>query len=84
MRKPISVSLPFIASDGRVGAVHLRRDDQCGRKAHLSISAGHAASGSSANAPLTVDAMRQLVDGMMDCIQALERNGRVFSEDSHD
>jgi hypothetical protein len=83
MRNPISVTLPFMAAVGTAGAVHLRHDAQCGDKARLSITVGHRVTGSSIDAALSVDTMRQLVDGLMDCIDALERKGRIYSEDSH-
>jgi len=84
MRNPISVTLPFTAAVGSAGAVHLRHDGQCGDMARLSITVGHRVSGSSIDAALSVDTMRQLVDGLMDCIYALERNGRIHGEGSHD
>jgi hypothetical protein len=84
MRNPICVTLPFMAAVGTSGAVQLRHDDQCGNKARLSITVGHRVSGSSIDAALSVDAMRQLVDGLMDCIYALERKARIHSEESHD
>jgi hypothetical protein len=83
MRNPICVTLPFTAAVGTSGAVHLRHDDQCGDKARLSITVGHRVSGSSIDAALSVNTMRQLVDGLMDCIYALERKGRIHSEESH-
>jgi len=83
MRNPISVTLPFRAAVGTVGALHLRHDDQSGNKARLSITVGHRVNGSSIDASLSVDIMRQLVDGLMDCIYAVEHKGRIQSEDLH-
>lgn len=83
MRSPISIAIPFVAPAGTNGAVTLRHDAQCGDKARLTIDMGHRVSGSSVDAALSVDTMRQLVDGLMDCIYALERKGRIYSEDSH-
>lgn len=83
MRNPISVTLPFMAAVGTAGALHLRHDDQCGYKARLSITVGHRVNGSSIDASLSVDTMRQLVDGLMDCIYAVERKGRIQREDFH-
>lgn len=76
MRKPVSVTISFVAPAGSNGSVTLRHDAQCGDKARLAIDMGHRASGNTASAPLTVDSIRQLVDGLMDCIYALERKGR--------
>ena len=83
MRNPITVTIPFVAPAGTSGSVTLRHDDRCGDKAHLAIDMGHQINASAACAPLTLDGMRQLVDGLMDCIDALERKARIYSEDSH-
>ncbi|WP_447988305.1 hypothetical protein [Achromobacter spanius] len=83
MRNAISVTLPFTAAVGTAGALHLSHDDQCGDKARLSITVGHRVNGSSIDASLSVETMRQLVDGLLDAIYALERKGRIYSEDSH-
>lgn len=80
MRKPISLTLPFMAAVGTSGAVHLRHDTQCGDKARLSITVGHRVTGSSVDAALSIDTMRQLVDGLMDCIYALERDERLDTD----
>lgn len=83
MHKPISVTLPFRAPAGTSGAVHLQHNNQSGNKAFLSITVGHRINGSSIDAPLSVDNMRQLVDGLMDCIYRLERNERIKAGGSH-
>ncbi|WP_454703414.1 hypothetical protein [Achromobacter pestifer] len=83
MRKPISITVPFVAPAGTSGSVTLRHDDRCGDKAHLAIDMGHQINAGAACAPLTLDGMRQLVDGLMESIYALERKGRIYSEDSH-
>lgn len=83
MRKPIDIAIAFVAPAGTSGAVTLRHDAECGDKARLAIDMGHQVGGSAAGALLTVAGMRQLVDGLMDCIYALERKGRIYSEDSH-
>ncbi|WP_454676455.1 hypothetical protein [Achromobacter marplatensis] len=77
MRKPISVTLPFRAPVGTSGAIHLQHNNQCGNKAYLSITVGHRINGSSIDAPLSIDSMRKLVDGLMDCIYKLERDERI-------
>lgn len=84
MPKIVNITLPFRAPVGSTGAVHLQHNSQCGAKAHLSVTVGHRVSGSSVDAFLSVDHMRQLVDGLMDCIYAIERNGRIQSKDCHD
>lgn len=77
MRNPINVTIPFVAPAGSSGAVTLRHDAECGDKARLAIDMGHQVGGNAAGALLTVAGMRQLVDGLMDCIYAVERGGRI-------
>lgn len=77
MRSPIEVTLPFLTPVGTPGAVHLAYGDQCGNKAHLSITVGHLINGSTADAHLTIDSLHQLVDGLVDCIYTLERRSRL-------
>ncbi|MNU43061.1 hypothetical protein D3C71_318370 [compost metagenome] len=79
-RESIEVTLPYMGAVGTAGAVHLIHNRQCGDKAHLSISVGHAINGSSADAPLSIDSLHQLVDGLMDCIYALEHQARLGTE----
>lgn len=81
MRNPITVTIPFVAPVGTSGSVTLRYDDRCGDKAHLAIDMGRPISGVRAAAPLTLDGMRQLVDGLMDCVYALERNARIAGKE---
>lgn len=69
--------MPFISSIGTPGKVHLTCAGGYEGKAHLSVDPGHSVGESKAGAPLTVDGMRQLVDGLMDCIYAVERDGRI-------
>lgn len=83
MRNAIEVTLPFMAPVGTVGVVRLIHNRQCADKAHLSIDVGHIIKGSSAAAHLSVDRMRQLVDALMDCIQALERQARLNPGSHH-
>lgn len=83
MSKPVAITIPFVAPAGTSGSVTLRYDDRCGDKAHLAIDMGRPISDVRAAAPLTLDGMRQLVDGLMDCVYALERKARVYSEDAH-
>lgn len=80
MREPISVTVPFVAPVGTSGSVTLRHDSLCGDKAHLAIDMGRPISGVRAAAPLTIEGMRQLVDGLMDCIYAVERNERLDTD----
>ncbi len=82
MRNPIALTLPFTTSMGTAGAVHLRHNDRCGDKAHLSITMGYALNGGVAYAHLPAGALRQLVDGLMDCIHALDRQARIAGESS--
>lgn len=80
MRSPIALTLPFTTPVGTSGAVHLRHNEQCGNKAHLSITVGHIINGSSIDAHLSVDSLNQLVDGLMDCIYTLEHRSRLDQE----
>ena len=84
MRKPVNITLPFTAAVGTSGSIQLLHDGQSGDMPHLSIDVGHPISGSRAGASLTVEHMRQLVDGLMDCIYAVERKGRINNEACHD
>lgn len=77
MRNPTALTLPFTTPVGTVGAVHLQHNDRCEGKPLLSITVGHVINGSSAYAHLSIETMHQLVDGLMDCIQTLERRERA-------
>lgn len=81
MRNPVNVTIPFVAPAGTSGSVTLRHDDRCGDKAHLAIDMGRPISGVKASAPLTLNDMHQLVDGLMDCIHAIEHKGRLNAHD---
>ena len=81
VRNLIEIVVPFTASLGTAGELHLRHSDDFGDKAHLSIDVGHPLNGSKAGAPLSVGSMHQLTDGLMDCIQAIERNIRLENKD---
>lgn len=81
MRNPITVTIPFVARAGKCGAVSLIHDRKCDHKAHLSIDVATPTATPKACAPLTVRQMQQLVDGLMDCIQAIERNIRLENKD---
>lgn len=80
MRNPINVTIPFVAPAGTSGSVTLRHDARCGDKAHLAVDVGHQGNGGKVSAQLTLDDMRQLVDGLMDCIDVLERKDRLRHE----
>jgi len=82
VRNRVEITVPFISSIGMRGEVRLAYAGGRERKAHLSVDVGHPVEGGKAGAPLTVDGMRVLVDGLMDCIYAVERDGRIAgSED---
>jgi len=81
VRNLFEIVVPFTASLGTAGELHLRHSDDFGDKAHLSIDVGHPLNGSKAGAPLSVGSMHQLTDGLMDCIQAIERNIRLENKD---
>ncbi|MNU10115.1 hypothetical protein D3C72_2570870 [compost metagenome] len=61
--------------------ITLEHDGQCGDKAYLAIDMGYPISGVKATAPLALDGMRELVNGLMDSIQAIERNIRLDNKD---
>lgn len=82
MRNAIALTVPFQTAVGTAGAVHLQHDGRFGGKAHLSIAMGYVLHGGVACAHLPVDGLRQLVDGLMDCIHTLERNARIAGENS--
>jgi hypothetical protein len=78
MSKPVAIKIPFVAPVGTSGSVTLRYDDRYGDKAHLAIDMGRPISGVWAAAPLTLDGMRLLVDGLLDAIDAIERHRRIY------
>lgn len=80
MRNPVSIIIPFIAPAGTSGAVTLQHDGQSGDKARLAIDMSRQGNGARAAAPLALDGMRQLVDALIDCIYAVERNGRLVAD----
>ena len=82
MRRPIAITLPFHSPAGTIGAVHLSCDQLRDDRARLSITKGRIITGSSADAHLSIDSMRQLVDGLMDCINGLEYRARHSGENS--
>lgn len=82
-RNHIVVKVPYLSPIGSESAIQLLYRGGAEGKAHLSLNvAGHPLRKSEAGASLTVDGMRCLVDGLMDCIQAIERNRRINSEES--
>lgn len=72
--------MPFTASLGTPGEVLLHHSDNFGDKAHISIDVGHPLNGSKAGASLSDGSMHQLTNGLIDCIYAIERNIRIYSE----
>ncbi|WP_424626401.1 hypothetical protein [Achromobacter marplatensis] len=81
VRSLIEIVVPFTASLGTAGELHLRHSDDFGDKAHLSIDVGHPLNGSRASASLSVGSMPQLTDGLMDFTHAIERNIRLQNKD---
>lgn len=80
MNKNIEISLPFVAPVGTPGVLQLLHDRPTSKAALLSIDMGYRSSGRIACAPLTCADMRQLVDGLMDAINAIERHERLCGE----
>lgn len=81
VRSLIEIVVPFTASLGTAGELHLRHSDDFSHEAYLTIDVGHSLHGSKAGAPLSVGSMHQLTDGLMDCIHAIERNIRLQNKD---
>lgn len=76
----IRMEVPFRAAIGTIGRVSLNFDHYDSLqvpKASLSIDLGVATGGEAVTASLDVAALRQLVDGMMDVILAVERHQRL-------
>lgn len=83
MRKPIDVSIPFVASIGAPGIVRVQLERAPSRNAILSIEVGYPQFSKGALASLTAADARQLVDGLMDCVHAMERDERLMSREDH-
>ncbi|MFG0230531.1 hypothetical protein [Achromobacter sp. 413638] len=77
MRSPINVVVPITTPVGTLGTVQLVMNGDKGDTALLRVDVGHIITGNTAAVSLNTDGMRQLVDGLMDCIFALERRARI-------
>ncbi|MNY54031.1 hypothetical protein D3C86_1898470 [compost metagenome] len=76
----VSVQVPFRAAVGTMGQVSFRFDESAlhaASTASLSIDLGTAQERGPMSATLDVEGMRQLVDGLMDAILAVERRQRL-------
>ncbi len=81
----VSVQVPFRAAVGTKGQVSFRFNESAlhaSSTAFLSIDLGTAQGRGPISATLDVEGMRQLVDGMMDAILAVERRQRLDGQDS--
>ncbi|MGO4402132.1 hypothetical protein [Achromobacter sp. PAB15] len=76
----IDVTVPFVASVGTAGEICLLYSEGCGGKAHLSIDVGHPIAAGKVGAALNAKCMHQLVNGLMDCIAAPDREDRLYGD----
>lgn len=77
MNKRIDVELAFISPVGVPGVLRLRHECGKGKSALLSMECREMHGGLTGSASLTAADMRQLVDGLMDAIHAIERQERL-------
>jgi len=77
MSRPIDVTLAFVAPAGISGVLRLQHEGGKGKTALLSMGLAGSLDGASVSAPLTAADMRELVDGLMDSIHAMERQERL-------
>ena len=77
MNKRIDVEIPFRAPVGLAGVLRLQHECGEGKTALLSIDGCAMPGVSTASASLTTADMHQLVDGLMDAIQTIERQERL-------
>jgi len=81
----VRVQVPFRAAIGTTGQVSFRFDESAlhaSSTASLSIDLGTAQGRGPMSATLDVEGMRQLVDGLMDAILAVERRQRLDGQNS--
>lgn len=81
----VRVQVPFRAAIGTMGQVSFRFDGNAlhpSSTASLSIDLGTAQGRGPVAATLDVEGMRQLVDGLMDAILAVERHHRLDGQDA--
>lgn len=81
----VRVRVPFRAAIGTMGQVSFRFDESAlhaSSTASLSIDLGTAQGRGPMSATLDVEGMRQLVDGLMGAILAVERRQRLDGQDS--
>lgn len=83
-RNHVKIVVPYVSAIGSAGEVRLLYRDDCTDKAHLSINDGHPVQKREVGASLTLDGMRRLVGGLMDCVHTIERSNRINSKGSHD
>lgn len=79
MTQPIDVKITFMAPAGIAGVLRLRHAGGRSKAALLSMERAGSLDGPTGSAPLTAADMRQLVDGLMDAIHAIEREDRISS-----
>ncbi|MNQ94532.1 hypothetical protein D3C85_1100530 [compost metagenome] len=77
MNKRTDVEIPFRAPIGVLGVLRLQHEFGQGKTAVLSMGGCGMPGAPTASASLTSADMRQLVDGLMDAIHAIERQERL-------
>lgn len=77
MKTSVDIELPFISPVGMPGVLRLQHDCGIEKTALLSMECRGMPRGEGGSVPLTAADMRQLVDGLMDAIYAIERQERT-------
>ncbi|WP_054426686.1 hypothetical protein [Achromobacter kerstersii] len=81
MTKAIDVTLTFMTPAGMPGVLRLEYAGGETKTALLSVLRSGSPIGAAGSAPLRACDMRQLVDGLMDAINAIERHDRLSSHE---
>ncbi|WLW63611.1 hypothetical protein RA224_09370 [Achromobacter aegrifaciens] len=77
MSKAIDLTLTFMTPAGIPGVLRLAHTDGKTKTALLSVLRAESLDAAAVSAPLTACDMRQLVDGLVDAINAIERHDRL-------
>ena len=77
MTQAIDVKVTFMAPAGTAGVLRLQHAGGKSKAALLSMERAGSLDGPTGSASLTAADMRQIVDGLMDAIQAIERHDRL-------
>ncbi|MNL27974.1 hypothetical protein D3C87_1496000 [compost metagenome] len=77
MNQHIDVNIAFTAPTGIPGVVRLQHEGATSTTALLSMERAGNLGGPPGSASLTTADMRRLVDGLMDAVNAIERQSRL-------